>query len=365
MTWISHWGSDYYSDVMDRFGQAQCNNANLIYTYLAAHGFTSRNAIMAMLGNMMTESYLNPGQWQHGYEPYDGNQYNGMGLVGWTPYWRIIDWLTSHGYNLNDPESYGYGMLDKLIEECFNPQEVTWIATGSYPISFAEFATDATHDIEWLANAFLYNYERPATTPQPARAAQAKKWSEILPDKPGGTFVPRLSIYEPSDMSNPGSEAYKYYFGENLYYQYGYGIANCTAYAAGRWYEITGEYPDFTAGTGNANEWYADAIAKGYEVGQTPRLGAVACFGYTPGGHVCVVEQINDDGSFIVSNSAWNSDGEMNIPPSGMFNSFPCFYLTTYTGTPGNQFQGFIYPPKIYTPPTPPKKLALKRWIPG
>ena len=169
MTWISHWGSDYYSDVMDRFGMAQCNNANLIYTYLAAHGFTSRNAIMAMLGNMMTESYLNPGQWQHGYSPYDGNQYNGMGLVGWTPYWRIIDWLTSHGYDLSSAESYGYGMLDKLVEECFDTKEVTWIATSSYPISFAEFATDTAHDVEWLANAFLYNYERPATTPQPAR----------------------------------------------------------------------------------------------------------------------------------------------------------------------------------------------------
>ena len=76
-------------------------------------------------------------------------------------------------------------------------------------------------------------------------------------------------------MSDAGSEAYKYYFSENLYYRYGYGIANCTAYAAGRWYEITGQYPDFTSGTGNANKWYADAIGKGYEVGQTPRLGAI------------------------------------------------------------------------------------------
>lgn len=174
MTWISHWGSGYYSDVMDRFGEAQINNAGLIFAYLYKNGFC-RNAIMAMLGNMMTESYLNPGQWQHGFNPYDGNPSNGMGFVGWTPYWRITDWLENRGYDLSDPESYAYGMLDKLIEECFNPQEVTWIATDSYPISFSEFASDTTHSIEWLANAFLYNYERPAVTPQPARAEQAKK----------------------------------------------------------------------------------------------------------------------------------------------------------------------------------------------
>lgn len=364
MTWISHWGSGYYSDVMDRFGEAQINNAGLIFAYLYKNGFV-RNAIMAILGNMMTESYLNPGQWQHGYNPYDGNPSNGMGFVGWTPYWRITDWLESRGYDLSDPESYAYGMLDKLIEECFNPQEVTWIATDSYPISFSEFASDTTHSIEWLANAFLYNYERPAVTPQPARAEQAKKWSEILPEVPGGTYTPRLSIYEPSDMSDSGSEANRYYFTENLYYRYGFGIANCTAYAAGRWFEITGEYPDFTAGTGNANRWYADAIAKGYEAGQEPRLGAIACFGYEPGGHVAVVEQINDDGSFVTSNSAWNSDGEMNLSPGQMFNSFPCFYLQTYHGTPGNQFQGFVYPPDAYIPPKPPEKVAFKRWIPA
>lgn len=364
MGWISHWGSGYYSDVMDRFGEAQINNANLIFAYLYNNGF-SRNAVMAMLGNMMTESYLNPGQWQHGYSPYDGNQYNGMGFVGWTPYWRITDWLTARGYNLDDPESYAYGMLDKLIEECFDTQETTWIATSSYPISFADFAGDTGHDVAWLANAFLYNYERPATTPQPARGEQARMWSDILPETPGGTYTPRLSIYEPTNMADPGAEANRYYFRENQYYMYGFGIANCTAYAAGRWFEITGEYPNFTSGNGNANEWYNDAIAKGMEVGQTPKVGAIACFGYTPGGHVCVVEQANDDGSFITSNSAYNTDGEMNLPPSGMFNGFPCFYLNTYVGTPGNQFQGFIYPPENFNPPKPPDKVAFTKWIPG
>ena len=138
MNWIGYFGSGYYSSIMTAYGEEQINNAIIIYGYLTSRGF-NHNAVCAMLGNMMTESYLNPQQWQHGYNPYDGERYNGMGLVGWTPYWRITEWLESHGYDINNADSCGYGMLEKLIEECFNPQEVTWIATTAYPLSFKEF----------------------------------------------------------------------------------------------------------------------------------------------------------------------------------------------------------------------------------
>lgn len=352
MTWISHWGSEYYSDVMDRFGEAQVNNANIIFSYLYKNGF-SRAPIMAMLGNMMTESYLNPGQWQHGYSPYDGNEYNGMGLVGWTPYWRITDWLTSHGYDLNDAESYGYGMLDKLIEECFDPQEVTWIATDSYPISFSEFAGDTSHSIEWLTNAFLYNYERPATTPQPDRAEQAKKWSEILPEVPGGTYTPRL------DTS--GMDGSHWYYSDNPFYQSGYGLPNCTCYAWGRRAEILDAAP--TLSLGNADTWFDRNIQNGaYPYGYTPQLGAIAVWKYTgsmegEGGHVAVVEQINDDGTVVTSNSAWGGS---------------YFYLQTLSSDNGYEwdsftsFQGFIYlPENFYPAPKPPNKVAFVRWIPA
>lgn len=205
MSWISYWGSGYYSNITSPFGAAQKNNAILIRDYLLKNGFYF-NSIMAILGNMMKESYLNPGQWQHGYKPWDGNRSNGMGLVGWTPYWRITDWLTSHGYSLDNPESYGYGMLDKLIEECFDPQEVTWIKTSKYPLSFREFATDTTHDIGWLANAFLYNYERPAVTPQPDRAQNAIQWSEIL--KGSSTTVIEKAVSWARKMAADNSHGY-------------------------------------------------------------------------------------------------------------------------------------------------------------
>lgn len=345
MGWISHWGSSYYDDVMEQYGAAQRNNALIIYNYLLSKGF-KRPAICAMLGNMMTESYLNPGQWQHGYSPYDGNKYNGMGLVGWTPYWRITDWLTSHGYDLNNADSFGYGMLDKLAEECFNPQEVTWISTNSYPLSFAQFAADESHDISWLANAFLYNYERPTTTPQPARTQQALRWSEILPG--AVTFAPRLD--------SSGMQGSKYYYSDNPFYQSGYGLPNCTCYAYGRQYEIMDIKPTWLC-LQDAKNWYPYAQSNTPQLcGSTPQLGAILCTYYSNGGHVAVVEQINADGSIVTSNSGYGSGiyfwTETLTPP----------YLASWAPS-GAYIQGFIYLKESVGPP-PTTGVKLLRWIP-
>lgn len=354
MGWISYWGSDYYSDITESYGKAQVNNALIIYNYLRDNGF-NHNSVCAMLGNMMTESYLNPGQWQHGYDPYDGNRYNGMGLVGWTPYWRITDWLTDKGYDLTNAESFGYGMLDKLIEECFNPQEVTWIATSSYNLSFKEFAQDTAHSIEWLATAFLKNYERPLVGDQPARATQAVKWHEIISQyiKP---YTPRLD-------SN-GMSGSKYYYSDNIFYLSGYGLPNCTCYAWGRRYEITDTYPS-TLSTSDAKDWYPHAITVGDSTGKIPKLGAIACWYYEPGGHVAVVEQINDDGSIVISESAWGGAYFFTekIYPNANGDYTPTWVIENF----GGYFQGFIYSPYDYTdnpiPPTTKKKKGMPVWM--
>ena len=114
LSWIGFFGNGYYSEIMEQYGQAQINNACIIYSYLIQRGF-NHNAICAMLGNMMTEAYLNPQQWQHGYSPYDGNSRNGMGLVGWTPYWRITEWLESHGYDITNADSCGYVLTHRKL----------------------------------------------------------------------------------------------------------------------------------------------------------------------------------------------------------------------------------------------------------
>ncbi len=137
-------------------------------------------------------------------------------------------------------------------------------------------------------------------------------------------FVPRMSEPEYSNY---------YYYSENIFYNSGYGIPNCTAYAWGRVYELLKTKPELS--TGNARDWYSYNADNGiYDYGQTPKLGAVACFDNEYGGHVAVVEEINGD-EITFSNSAYNGK------------SFYLSYAGVDDDNPGQRgwtFQGYIYP---------------------
>lgn len=140
------------------------------------------------------------------------------------------------------------------------------------------------------------------------------------------SFSPRLSA--PS-LSN------KYYYSNlNVFYKYNYGMPNCTAYAYGRAYEILGSEPKLSRN--NAEQWYGYNKANGYyKYGQTPKVGAIACWSYSyGGGHVAVVEKV-ENGVITLSNSAYSGDN---------------FYISTASisdpkvgGNKGWNFQGYIY----------------------
>lgn len=141
-------------------------------------------------------------------------------------------------------------------------------------------------------------------------------------------FTPRLTAPSRNDA---------YYYRNNIFYQSGYGMPNCTAYAWGRFYEISGERPKLC--TGNAGDWYPYNKRVGpYTYGSTPQLGAVACWSRPGGaGHVAIVEQINSDGSVVMSESAyrsWNFKVRTHTPPNYR-NMLGSAYV----------FQGFIYNP--------------------
>lgn len=165
-------------------------------------------------------------------------------------------------------------------------------------------------------------------------------------------FVPRLDA--------TGIVGSPYYYRLNPFYNAGYGMPNCTAYAWGRFWEESDPDRTYTnpprLSTGNAEDWYG-YTADGYERGSTPQLGAVICFAdgpYSGDGHVAIVEQINNDGSIITSNSAWG----------GAF-----FYTQTlrppnYLPAAGYVLQGFIYNPKTGGGSSPgPKPTAGKYWL--
>ena len=117
-------------------------------------------------------------------------------------------------------------------------------------------------------------------------------------------------------------------------------LPNCVGYAWGRWRELLGENPKLSIQ--NAEQWWTHK--DGYERGQTPKLGAVICWrkgsatnSKDGAGHVAIVEQINQDGSIVTSNSGYKSTR---------------FYLKTlkppYSLGGSYTLQGFIYIPINY-----------------
>ena len=73
-----------------------------------------------------------------------------------------------------------------------------------------------------------------------------------------------------------------------------YAWGQCTWYAKNK-------RPDLPNNLGNANTWYSQAAAAGYDVGSTPEAGAVGVTTEGAYGHVVYVESVNEDGTANIS----------------------------------------------------------------
>ena len=165
-------------------------------------------------------------------------------------------------------------------------------------------------------------------TESPTQHETEKKLPEVAehPQEEDG-YTPRLT--------SPDLDNTRYYSGENPFYAAGYGMPNCTCYAWGRTYEISGKRPELSPY--DACTWYDyNAENQIYDYGDQPEPGAIACWAYADGGpgHVAVVEQVDGD-TVLLSNSAY-SGAE--------------FYMDTVpaddpsAGRDNWIFQGYIYP---------------------
>lgn len=154
-------------------------NARYIYNYLGSRGWTI-NAIAGMLGNMQTESSINPAIW----ESLDAGNFDaGFGLVQWTPATKYTNWCASRGLDPSHMDS----ALQRIEWELDNGEQ--YYATDAYPESFAQFKK-STKSPYYLALAFLANYERPADPDQPERGRQAERWYEFLTGEPAPESPP-------------------------------------------------------------------------------------------------------------------------------------------------------------------------------
>lgn len=148
-------------------------NAQYILDYLLPLGWT-KNAICGMLGNMQTESTINPGIWQSLNE---GNMAGGFGLVQWTPATKYTDWADSNSLEWAEMDSN----LSRILYEV--EENIQWIHST---MTFFEFtqSNDTPYNLGML---FLEHYERPANLNQPNRGEQSQYWYETLT---GGSSPP-------------------------------------------------------------------------------------------------------------------------------------------------------------------------------
>ena len=160
MPWIS--GNRYLSM------NEMTANAQEVMNQLTSRGWT-KNAVAGMLGNMQSESTINPGIW----ESLSPNVNRGFGLVQWTPATKLISWAGGQGLDYTS----GDVQLQRIEWEVANHQQ--WIATSQYPMSFQEFKV-STLTPEYLAQVFLPNYARPLNPNQPIRSTQARHWYDTL-----------------------------------------------------------------------------------------------------------------------------------------------------------------------------------------
>lgn len=358
------------------------SNALLLANILRGKGWNDI-AIAGLFGSVSIEGIFNPGQCEVNYGVPTGNQdtsYNwGLGFIQWTkPSGGNINPLLQYAYD-NNANWWDGDLQAEYLDHCDDPSYTYylwgWLQDPDYPYTFQQFKTSMESPAQ-AAKVWLYNVERPGHSDSEAiRAEYAEDWYNFLRDS---AYTPRLD-YTGTDTS-PYYTTYNPYWswtiedGERVWL----GMNNCTAYAFGRWNElaqVSGYNTRWPLGDG-AN-WVRDGIAKGYQSGNVPQLGAAISWkkydgeGVLISNHVAIVEEIQYDGngnpvSFTISQSAFNHNRpapdrpDQRGPNQVGYNYFPWFWTdTVYMNNldfvyGSGSFQGFLYHPSISPVPTPP-----------
>lgn len=286
------------------------NNFHAFYQYFK--GKWSDNAISAICGVMAVESTGNPNIWQ-GLDP-NSNPINreGFGLLQWTPYTNITNWLNSKGYQV---EQYGIAECKKIEEEWTqNATNGPWIPTTTYNCTFNEWSQFTDKDMSWMVLCYLADYGRGDTSINlqyqhridvantvlskiqnewKSEDSGSKKDTDDNTSESTGTYNPQnvINTYDGKSIDVDG-------FPPNAPYQ-----------CVDLWRKVMMDYGNdigIITGDGYAyNIWNMDYSAKMMKISadETPIFGDWAVFGMggqTPYSHIAMVVQDNEDGTISV-----------------------------------------------------------------
>lgn len=202
MAWTAFYTNGYASSYgfvdqndITNMPNAQVQNALEIYYQLLGYGW-SVNAIAATVSNILTESYINPGQREHQYSM--DTLIGGYGLCQWSDVpsqgvynnTTLHNWLTSNGYQLTDGAAQ-IKFLDGMNEYLPGQWSIRSIANN---ITWEEFRV-STLDPATLANYFMWCYEKPANQDQPIRGVNANYFYTLFTNIPAPVKPKKMPIY--------------------------------------------------------------------------------------------------------------------------------------------------------------------------
>lgn len=134
----------------------QDNNAREVYNYLINKSY-SKNAIYAILGNMVQESNINPNLW----EGLDyGNTSKGYGLCQWTPMTKLQNYLSNVGISDWENGTNQLYMLDTDSGQWGNSGNPN-APSVTPPLTWNEFKV-SNLSVETLTSYFMFYWERPS-----------------------------------------------------------------------------------------------------------------------------------------------------------------------------------------------------------
>lgn len=172
------------------------------------------------------------------------------------------------------------------------------------------------------ASSLWISFTKPVTTPPAGSSdgsgSSGNNSSGSLTGPGGNTNV----TLGPIRTTGPEKGNKYYYSNDNIFYKVKLSppftnssgnpiVGNCTWYAYGRIWEMTGHIPYDAGFINNAYEWWGANLRTGkYKYGQTPKVGALPVWKSSlPNsggcGHVAIVEKI-ENGKVYVSESSWH-----------------------------------------------------------
>lgn len=198
------WTTPYSSDQQD-------NAFEIWNTLVGVQGWTEE-AAAAVLGNFQVESYINPGQWEIGY---NYSMSRGMGLGQWTPATKVSNFV---GSTDRDNMANGAAQMNLLISSpgqynthYLNPDgsSTYYHETGLPYLADMDDFSHSTASVENLTKVWAICWERPGSTyytsSKQSRIDHANYWYTVFHGSPP---VPPTPPPTPPHPVTPEEEDY-------------------------------------------------------------------------------------------------------------------------------------------------------------